>query len=84
MRLPERILKAIQEELRHRPSKIGTALMAEYQVELRRFEANLNDPGRQDYMPALMNRIAEHGKDLREWYDGLMQDREAARRKKDK
>jgi hypothetical protein len=82
MRLPDHLLKAIQDELRQRPNKWGTAYMAEYQTELRRFEANMSD--QQNYNPALMNRIAKSGERLRKWFDDLVQDREAARRKKER
>lgn len=82
MRLPDHLLKAIQDELRQRPNKWGTAYMAEYQVELRRFEANMSD--QQNYNPNQMNRIAKAGERLRKWFDDLVHDREAARRKKER
>lgn len=82
MRVPDRILKAIQEELRQRPSKLGEAFMYEYRSELDKFERNIKDESRQDYMPYLMDRIAKRGERLQRWYDALIQDREETGRKK--
>lgn len=84
-RLPSHVLSAIVQDLTQNPSKIGVALLKEYEALAGRFERNVygskDKEPQMDYDPELMDEIQKRGKRLAEWFEAMLKDRKTRKKR---